>query len=200
MAPAIGILVARRLHFGIPEQLAPARVTLPFLLAAAVSIAVAWGDYRYAETGRAAANEIAAMTPPTGVTRFQGHHGFQYYMERSGYLPFQVKADDPIRAEQIHVRGFRPSDIGLFPGDRAVVPTNDSNFRIGEDDEGVRMVNSFTLFPSRWVATMNRDIGAGFYSFGYGPLPYYFGDVPPEEYRVYDIFEAPSPGEAGAVQ
>lgn len=31
-----------------------------------------------------------------------------------------------------------------------------------------------TIEPSGWISTMQIDLGAGFYSDGYGPLPFYW--------------------------
>ena len=38
---------------------------------------------------------------------------------------------------------------------------------------------------SKYLATMNYDVGAGFYSNFKSPLPYAFGLVPPETYQIW---------------
>ena len=49
----------------------------------------------------------------------------------------------------------------------------------------VRPLTTVELTACPWLATMNRDMGAGFYSTeGFGPLPFVFGKVPPEQYYV----------------
>jgi hypothetical protein len=35
-----------------------------------------------------------------------------------------------------------------------------------------------------WMGTMSARLGAGYYSDGWGPLPFAFGRVPPERYAV----------------
>ena len=37
----------------------------------------------------------------------------------------------------------------------------------------------------RWVTTINKDVGAGFYASVLAPLPFAFGNVPPERVIVY---------------
>ena len=38
-----------------------------------------------------------------------------------------------------------------------------------------------------WLATVNRALGAGFYSDHHGPLPFAFGAVPPERFEVMRV-------------
>ena len=189
MAPAIGILVARRFDLRHTTPLNPIRIAVPLMVGAAISIAVAWGDYRVAETGRVAAREAAAFQNLPGTTWFRGHWGFQYYMEELGYRPFDMRHFDTDGGVRAMVRDFKMSDIGIRPGDRAVDPEMDTSFKMGGEEEGVFLVRTLTIPTSRWVTTMNQELGAGFYSFAYGPLPYYFGKVPAEQYKFYDIRE-----------
>jgi len=43
-------------------------------------------------------------------------------------------------------------------------------------------------FPaSKWLSTWNRDTGAGFYAGGFGPLPFAFGQTPPECVLIYTV-------------
>jgi hypothetical protein len=41
------------------------------------------------------------------------------------------------------------------------------------------------LQPLRWVAVMQKKMGAGFYSDLWGPCPFLFGTVPPEQYEIW---------------
>jgi hypothetical protein len=47
--------------------------------------------------------------------------------------------------------------------------------------------------PLPWLATMNLQVGAGFYADVFGPLPFAFGRVPPERFTVYKVSPDPGP-------
>ena len=189
MAPPIGILVARRFDLRHTTPINPIRVAIPLCAGTAIALAVAWGDYRFAETGRLAAREAAALQNLPGTTWFQGHWGFQYYMEELGHRPVDMRHFHTYGEIHAAERKFKMTDIGIYPGDRVVDPENDANFRMGGEDEGAYITRTLSIPTSRWVTTMNQELGAGFYSFAYGPLPYYFGKVPAEQYKFYDIRE-----------
>src|SRR5258706_16211547 len=106
---------------------------------------------------------------PAGKTLwFEGHWGFQYYMEG---------------------RGASPLDMRLSPlaiGDRVVIPGNNSNlFPFPPDTVTPRARTDYAAFP--FLSTMSPDLGAGFYVDIWGPLPFAFGRVPPERYMVLDV-------------
>jgi hypothetical protein len=48
--------------------------------------------------------------------------------------------------------------------------------------------------PCPWLSTMQKQMGAGFYSDVWGPLPFAFGFVPPEQYDFVLVgsYENPS--------
>jgi hypothetical protein len=52
------------------------------------------------------------------------------------------------------------------------------------------------LMPFRWIGTMSRKNGAGFYSDLYGPLPFYIGNIEPEEYFIFLAGNFMNPAEA----
>jgi len=135
-----------------------------FLLAGALALLVSCADARLAGIARHAAEEIGEEGGG-GAVWFSGHWGFHYYM-----------------AEQ----GGRPLDLGalaLQPGDLCVTPSNNTN-RAALQPEMVeeRETLQFRSFPC--LATMQRPMGAGFYSDVFGPLPFVIGPVPAEMYTV----------------
>lgn len=164
--PAVALLCARRLaHLDDP----PPRFGLSIALAAALALAlaVASADLRLANAQRIAAQRIAPETRP-GTTWFSGHWGFQYYME---------------------VRGARPIDRNnpmLRDGDTVVTPANASN-RITVKPDGASLPESMELPVCQWLTTMHQDVGAGFYSEIWGPLPFVFGVVPKEKYEILPL-------------
>jgi hypothetical protein len=80
----------------------------------------------------------------------------------------------------------RPLDrtaLALAKNDVVVLPLNNSYLFVLPDnlasEESIREVPT-----CRWLAVMNEDCGAGYYSDGWGPLPFAFGRVPPDSYVV----------------
>jgi hypothetical protein len=140
---------------------------LLWLLMVLAALSVAWGDLKLANTAREAAQDIAVRYGGDERTLwFQGHWGFQYYMQEAG-----AKALD-----------MRSSIIK--PGDFIVIPSNNTNVFTMNNHRN-RLVEKTSLCPSSWIATMSPALGAGFYWDAKGPLPFAIGTVPPEEYCVY---------------
>src|SRR5271166_2737803 len=137
-------------------------------MSGAVSLWVASGDAALANSARQAAFYFHQQTRnEPGVVEFQGHWGFQYYMESFGARPLE--------------QGVIQSN----PGDFIVVPVNNTNpFKLGEEVIPVKTIE-FEV-PSR-VATISTELGAGFYSSVWGPLPFAIGPVPNERYHMVRV-------------
>jgi hypothetical protein len=103
---------------------------------------------------------------------FQGHWGFQHYMEAAG-----ARAQDFKRSE-------------LTRGDLVVVPVNNTNLR-PPPEHAARLVGKKTLMPFPYVATMDQALGAGFYSDLWGPLPFAVGRASPETYLLFVVDPRP---------
>jgi 4-amino-4-deoxy-L-arabinose transferase-like glycosyltransferase len=159
--PAAGILVARRV------SRYEKTVTLwPLIPAAIVALAVCWADYTLAGTARTAAEKInRRFEKYPGRVWFQGHWGFQYYMEAKGYQAIDFDRPKPAQ------------------GDILIVPSNNSFLR-QVPAEYAGMIQSLQLKPCRWLATMTGG-DAGFYSDEWGAIPYALGPVRAEKYSVF---------------
>ena len=173
MIPAVGILLMRRMDMCNDKAVCVTRswrrLCWPLIPSVLVAIMVCWADYTLAGSARTAAATISNKFENSGQTVwFQGHWGFQYYME---------------------LAGFKAADFGnpeCSPGDRMILPTNNTSVKAlpqgkADQDEILR----FT--PCRWLATISRQLGAGFYSDVWGPLPFVAGPVSPEEYSAFVI-------------
>ena len=167
MAPAVAILIGRRLELSVPAM--RAGMSVSFIASAALSLLAAGADFQEAVIARKSSEQLcAAYGKGPGRLWFQGHWGFQYYMQSAGASP----------------RDF--SHLELAPGDIFVTPVNSVNLRpLNPDTTVLKKVISIPVLP--WFATFNRDIGAGFYSSFWGPLPFAFGRIPPETVRVYSV-------------
>jgi len=163
IAPALGILLARRW-----ERFAPGRKSWSWGLVTglAASATLAWwttrADAQLATAGREAANQVCARySHPARPLWFQGHWGFQYYMNEHGATALDFNA------------------AALRPGDYLAIPRNNSNVVV-PGREKVKTQTLLKIETSRWLTTFNPDLGAGFYTSLWGPLPFVFGRVTPE--------------------
>ena len=182
MVPAVAILLIRRFKNstlvaavtggkGLP--ILPLRTTAatwwPLLPAALVSLLITTADYKLADTARLAASSFQnRFQNEPGTVWFEGHWGFQYYMQ-------QWKAKPLDRAER-----------GMISGDVLIVPLSNSNVSrtppvptTGPPEQ----VN----YPQFLLATMSPEMRTGFYSSRWGPLPWVFARIPPEQYLIFRI-------------
>jgi hypothetical protein len=165
MAPAAGILVARRLGRG-GGRLAW-RQAWPLIPSAALALAVTAADYRQAEADRAAARAIAAACAGRpGTLWLEGHWGFQYYLQRQG----GVHAD-------VWNYHFREGDFLALPGNNYGI-----HYRPWPWEAFDLLALEQPGFP--WLATWSKPRGAGFYLHYIGPFPFTFGPTAPVRYRV----------------
>jgi hypothetical protein len=161
----VSLLCARRLRMRAEARspVSSKPVWLGLTAGLALSLCVAYADTTLANSARNAAERIAPENRG-GSTWFSGHWGFQYYMEARGAKPVDVSASI------------------IQAGDTIVTPMSGSNrlkFRASS-----YLDESFEIPICGWLATMQAECGAGFYSELWGPLPFVFGPVPPERYEV----------------
>ncbi len=165
MAPAVAILLARRLEQNQPALTAGMKCSL--LAGAVLSLLLATADFQLAS---AAANSIKQIQVPSsarsGRLWFSGHWGFQYYLQLAGARPL----------------GFVRSE--LKPGDFVIMPVQNSSGRPARPKDS-RLLEVVTTPVCPWLSTWNPRVGAGFYSTVGGPMPFVFGDIPPEVAYVY---------------
>jgi hypothetical protein len=166
LIPAVGILLARRIDTLRVSSKAwlLVKLAVPLAVSGALSVWIASAD---AETVNSARLEAASIPQQIqnrpGRVIFQGHWGFQYYMEALGFTPLDVATYQP-RAE-----------------DLMVIPMNNANtLEISSSYITSRRMVEFEMH--RAVTPMRRELGAGFYSSTWGPLPFAIGYVPPERY------------------
>ena len=180
LIPAVGILLARRIG-GLRLTTSGwlrLKLAIPLILSGALSFWVAWADADLANSARTTAGMVAVMCaaePDAHKTVwFEGHWGFQYYMQSLGSRP----------ADMEHLE-FRP-------GDFLVIPENGVTLF----DVRPRFVASRRIIDTKMpsgIATMQGKIGAGFYSSDWGPLPFAVGQVPAERYTLLRFGPEPIP-------
>jgi len=169
MAPAAGILLAGRIRlaeggWSLPRLAAPAAALALSLL---VSLLVVAADSSIAGAARQAAAEITGRHGKGGArVHFQGHWGFQYYMQQYGASPIDYK------------------NAALAEKDVMVIPSYGTNIR-GVGNTGFYLLETVSPPVAAGVSTMDIVLGAGFYTSQRSALPYAFGPVTPAKYEVF---------------
>lgn len=165
--PAVGIVLARRAELPGPLNIQWRRYVLwaGLTMLAVFSLAVTRGDYLWASSARDATRKISAEVKKKGNdVFFQGHWGFQYYMQKENFTALDWN---------------KPK---IKPGDLLVCPTNNTNvekpfFRVG-------LVTKWREELRTGVSIMDLSHGAGFYSDMAGPAPFILGSDQEEGYLV----------------
>ena len=135
------------------------------IVSGVLSIWVAAADMHLANLAREAAQSVRARTRrEAGTLWYEGHWGYQYYMEQLGALPVDAR------------------DLRIRPGEFVAVPENNARFAGIPPDMSFQTEAVFDLPNPSWAATLSWQLGAGFYSSYWGPLPFAFGPAPPEHY------------------
>jgi 4-amino-4-deoxy-L-arabinose transferase-like glycosyltransferase len=175
LAPAAAILIIRRLEQNNSPR--PNGTALCLATGAALALLVTWSDYANAVAVRRGTELIRdKYGRAAGTLWFQGHWGFQYYMEAFG-----ARAED-----------FKHPE--LQPGDLVFSPEMNTNISPPDPSRATCSDLIATAGPG-WLTTWNPRVGAGFYAAAAGPLPFAFGPVPPEKVFVYWI-KSPPPAAA----
>ncbi len=172
LIPAAGILMARRLdklHSNSIPQL-HRRVALALVLSGVISFWLAKADADWANSAEQAAIFIHQQTEnQPGTVWFQGHWGFQYYMQLMGAQPV-----DFLRT-------------GMQRGDALVVPENNADAYRMPTAQFVASTNLLQIKLPQPISTMRWRNGAAFYSSFYGPLPFAFGASETERYYIFRL-------------
>jgi hypothetical protein len=132
---------------------------------AGISLLVSQADFQQAATARVAAEQLTAgKTPPV---YFCGHWGFQYYMQQHGG---QV-------IDEIHPQ--------VHTGDRIIYC--ESGMGGTPNSTGLDLLGIQRFGSNQWAATQVPAYGGGFYcSLGH-ELPYVFGNVPTETFKIMRV-------------
>ena len=169
MAPAVGILLVRHLEQNVlaGRKTWPRGVMICLAAGGMLALLAARADFQLATAVRQSARQVwARYGQATRPLWFQGHWGFQYYMDALGASALDLKRSV------------------VNPGDHLAIPHNNSNLFL-PDPQKVTMLETLTVPGPSLLATWNETLGAGFYASVWGPLPFVFGRVPPESVSMY---------------
>jgi hypothetical protein len=135
-----------------------------------IAMSVCWADYTLAGTAREAAKAIYRIYKDRpNVVWFEGHWGFQYYMEANNSKPLDYK------------------NPKIKIGDIIITPINNT-YPVPLREEMTFVVQRLRFIPCRWLSTVNPPLGASFYSSAYwGPMPFAFGRTSTEDYSILAV-------------
>lgn len=171
LAPAVGILLARRLSRAPALASRTQRGLRIAALAgcAGLALAVGYGDLRWANEVRSSAERIlAAHARPDRTLWFSGHWGLQHYLESGG-----------ARAISIGTDRLEAGDVLVFPSN------NVSTLAFAKAD--VTPLEELEHARGTLVHTVNPRLGVCFYASSLGSTPLAFGSAPPDRYQVVRI-------------
>ncbi|HEX3720284.1 MAG TPA: glycosyltransferase family 39 protein [Verrucomicrobiae bacterium] len=135
----------------------------------AVALMAAQADFQLAGSARTAAFELEQqLAPKSNDIAFEGHWGFQYYMEKLG-----------AKSLQQHPMTLVSNEMIIVPTDNSVV------FKLPADR--VEGYSQYRSQASTLLAVMNVTLAAGYYSDAWGPVPFIFGSPPPETYYIFRV-------------
>ena len=164
MIPAVALLLVRRLN-DLQRPLSFYRTVAPVVVCLGVSLWVTSGDAALANSARTAAVEVQSRNRrELKRILFSGHWGFQYYMESLG-------------GQAVDSQRTQPTMLDLLV--RAENNTNQVLVQRGVP------AGAISIGINCGVTTMRPELGAGFYSSVWGPVPYAFASVPEEQYDFF---------------
>jgi len=175
LVPVAGILVSRRMSLPLSSSVNKGRergrgrfaTWCPALGGLLITLLLAQADANQARAQRDAARDLSAKySRADHALWFEGHWGFQYYMEKLGARPLDM----------VHPAA-KPGDFILIP--------NAGTFVSQPDPAAAALVGSTNYLPNNYWATMEPSVGAGFYNAYRGPLPFAAGKIKPEYYWVF---------------
>ncbi len=170
LIPAAGILLARRVDAmsALSRGAKAVALVIPLVVAGTASLWVAWADAKLAGSARLAAEYVRSHADNDAAElTFQGHWGFQYYLESFGFRPVDFKDS------------FRNGIVMVIPEYNTNTHYPPRQFILSEQ------IVSFDV--NLGILTINPAAGAGFYSSFWGPLPYAFGPAPLERYAILRV-------------
>jgi len=158
-------------------------IFIPLAPALVLSFMVSYADYAFANSMR----DVAAILNKRYISRgervwFQGHWGFQYYMDAYGARHFDRKAPRLMEGD-IVVRSYNNSNITNLPEQLFYTTLIEE---IDNPLPGAISVMSF------------RPRAAGFYSSVFGAIPYAFGHTGSDKYGVMRLRSRKFTGFPGA--
>jgi len=185
MLPAAGILIARALErrYRGNGLFKSWRLLIPLAPALVLALFVSYADYAFANSARDVAVELNQKYISRGErVWYQGHWGFQYYMDSFGARPFDRNAPR-LEEGDIVVRSYNNSNISNMP----------------EKLFNITLIEVIDRPLPPYISVMSfRPRAAGFYSSVFGAIPYALGHTGTDRYGVMRLRSRKFTGLPGA--
>ncbi len=163
--PAFALFVASLLR-DVPARRADAVVYAAVAVGGVLGLAILRADARFAELGRAAARDwIAPRTHAGQQVWFTCHWGLQWYAERAGARPFTVAPPRPAHGDYIVTCATADGAAPRPPVQARLVDVRSTSTPAG----------------------CSTGQGAGFYSNGWGLLPWIWSARPCESLSLWEV-------------
>jgi hypothetical protein len=164
--PAVAILMARAIDRA-EAPLPRLKLAIPIFMTGIIAVVVAYADEELADASRTGAQKtLVLLFGRPGRIWFEGHWGFQYYMEQGRATSFDAS----------NISEIKKGDYVVIPMQNADVSDLNSEF--------FAEMSNLHVETCRWCSTLDRRLGAGFYASGEGPVPFIFARVPPQDFKV----------------
>lgn len=167
-APAMAVLIVRAGRFPGPGRAHSALAAVAVTAGAVLGVLIIRADAAMAEVGRAGGEIVAGEVRRGARVWTDGTWGFQWYSMQAGARPMAENLEPPV------------------PGD--VVVTG-PNARLLDHACPRRTLMSRRVFADAGGRVMSRGARAGFFSNGYGPLPWAWADDEIGRIEVWRIDE-----------
>lgn len=166
MAPVSGILIVRHLsRVGYSGSLWRGRAHVALVPTMLIAWLVAYGDAHWANVVRESAEKtVARYGVGPGRLLYEGHWGFQYYMDAGGAIAAETRSEV------------------LQAGDRLALPISNVDVVPPQKDPNrITPLQQINVENSSWLPqTVSRFLRINFYAANMGALPFAFGPAPPE--------------------
>jgi hypothetical protein len=171
-APAAALLVARSLER--VSKIAQWTAMSTIVLGVALGVGILRADAAFAGLGRRAAADLIAPNVASGHrVWFAGHWGFQWYAENAGGRILTLTPPYPVAGDLIVTSRNSEPGFAILQMLAERYPTVSHLTRIEDREAGGRI--------------MNARLGAGFFSNGWGYLPWAWGDDPLDTFDLWQI-------------
>lgn len=167
---AVAILEVIAIERAFVSERARRRViTASIALTAAAGVAVGLAEDRFARFYRDGSAQALALVPAGARALFDGHWGFQYYMERAGLEPVEFGTDK------------------LDAGDYVLVSEQTRSLDPSEYPGVFSMLKLLEAPPGIPIVTMHHRANAGFHADLYGLLPFVISGESPDRIAVLRV-------------
>ncbi len=133
-----------------------------------ISIGISFADYEYAGNYKEFAMKLSNKYSGKNVW-FTGEWGFRYYMEKNGYKYLLINDNRPQK------------------GDIVIIPEIPCPVVLTSFKKRMKLIYTVTTEGKIPIRTMSFKANAGFYSSGFGLLPYTFSNIKIEHFNIYKV-------------